>query len=146
MSTKSLQFFGRVEGGKLILTNRKAFEQEIQHMPNKDVTIVIKAKNTRSDQQNRYYWGVVVWTIRQHLIDMGYRYSAEDIHAALKEKFNSQAVVNEHGEVVVSIGQSTSSLNKDEFAEYLDKVLQWASETLGCYIPSPNSDNELFMM
>jgi len=141
---KSLEFYGRIEGGRLILNNRKMFSEAIKDIENVDVEIVIKKKNRRSTQQNRYYWGVVVWSIRQRLTELGHRYSAEDVHAYLKDRFNGENISNEDGELVACIGKSTVNMNKSEFGDYVERIAQWASESLSIYIPPPNAPtNEL---
>jgi len=136
---KSLEFFGRIEGGELKLSNRRAFEQMIKEQPDMEVEVIVKKKARRSTQQNRYYWGVVVWMVRHRLIELGHRFTPEDVHAFLKDKFNGTDISNDDGEVVAWIGQSTTSLNKSEFGEYIDKIAEWSSEYLGVYIPPPNS-------
>lgn len=143
---KPLEFFGRIEGGKLKLSNRRAFEQMIKELPDMEVEIVVKKKARRSTQQNRYYWGVVVWMVRQGLAELGHRFNAEDVHAFLKDKFNGTDIVNDDGEIVARIGQSTTVMNKSEFGEYIDKVAEWASEYLGIYIPPPSTPVDEYYM
>lgn len=140
---KNLEFFGRIEGGRLILNNKTMFNESIKAQSDSEVEVIIKRKNRRSTQQNRYYWGVVVWSIKQRLTELGHRYTAEDIHTFLKDRFNGENIANQDGEVVARIGKTTSNLNRSEFAEYVDKIAEWASESLGIYIPPPNATNEI---
>lgn len=50
--------------------------------------------------------------------------------------------MNEHGEVAEYPG-STAGLNKAEFSEYLDAIIQWAAEFLSIEIPAPNESLKL---
>lgn len=143
---KPLEFFGRIEGGRLKLSNRRVFEQMIKEMPDMDVEVVVKKKARRSTQQNRYYWGVVVWMIKQRMVELGHRFSSEDVHAFLKDRFNGTDIVNDDGEVVARIGQSTTVMNKSEFGEYIDKIMEWSSEYLGIYVPPPNANIDEYQM
>jgi hypothetical protein len=89
-----------------------------------------KTKATvRSDQQNRYYWGVVVDLLAVHT-----GYTPEEMHEALKIKFLS---VRRDG--LPDTVKSTTKLTKDEFCEYIDNIQKWAARDMGCVIPDPDS-------
>ena len=141
-----LEFFGRIDGGVLKISNRRAFDLELSAIKDTDVEIVIKKRGRRSTQQNRYYWGVVVWMVRKRLDEMGYRYTADDVHSFLKDKFNGVDIANDDGEVIGRIGQSTTHMNKSEFAEYVDKISEWASMSLEIYIPPPGATEDLYII
>jgi len=51
---------------------------------------VSDAKPKRSTQQNRYYWGVVVWMIWQGLKEAGWDLSREETHEMLRVRFLSE--------------------------------------------------------
>lgn len=68
----------------------------------------------------------------------------------LKEKFlkvpltdkNGNEIADENGEVI-RVVKDTSSLNKLEFGEFMDKVSRWALEFLNCTLPQPEQQQEL---
>jgi len=122
-------FCGKVQKGVLQVDIR--FYSWLSTLEGLDVEIVVRKKRSkRSDPQNRYYWGVVVAMIADHC-----GYTSEELHEALKEKFLGANERDEHG--LIKIG-STAALSKDEFAQYVNKVVQFAAMSLGVYIPDPS--------
>ncbi len=83
-------------------------------------------RQTRSMNQNNYYWGVIIKILGEEL---GYR--DEEMHDALRMKF-----LQEHGKIETI--KSTTGLNTKEFEEYLAKIREWASEELSIFLPLPN--------
>ena len=98
-----------------------------------EVTIE-KRRKRRTDNQNSYYWGVVIRTIAN---ECGYRSDEElaAVHAELKKKF-----LPHNGKL--ALPQSTTTLNTADFTEYIEKVRAWAATELGIYIPDPNEIKE----
>jgi len=102
----------------------------IDKLSNKDGVFFVdirESRNSRSLQQNRYYWGVVLKALSD---DTGY--TAEEMHQLMAEKFLSY----EKGEHVFV--RSTTSLNTKEFEEYLSQIRLFANTELGIFIPEPN--------
>ena len=52
----------------------------------------------------------------------------------LKFKFNPVYIPNEHGEAL-AVPDTTTTLTKIGFSEYIEKIAQWCSEYLGIIIP-----------
>ena len=97
-----------------------------------DVSVIVKKwRESRSDNQLRYYWGVVVKIISEET-----GYTKEEIHEVLKSKFLWDYVNFEGKEIMII--RSTSDLNTSSMEEYLSEVRQWASAELSLYIPLPN--------
>lgn len=98
-------------------------------------------KPKRSDQQNRYYWGVEVKLITDAMREAGNDVDAQDVHEYLKLHVGklSRVMVTPSGEVLRAPG-STTKLTKQEFSAYTEKVRAWAAETLDLPIPLPNED------
>ena len=131
--------FGSVtEEGKLSLSNRKRLEQDLLQFKGCTVELTIKKKNHRSTQQNRYYFGVVVKEIEIRMKQLGNDVTQELVHEFLKDRFNKKHLIGEGGEIIDSIGGSTTELNKEEFMVYIDKIIEWAASVLSITIPLPN--------
>jgi hypothetical protein len=109
--------------------------QVIQHLP--DGYYEISKKNKRSLQQNKYYWSCVVAMIHEGLRDMGNDVSLQETHEFLKHRFNSKEIVNTLIGEVHSVPMSTTALNKEDFAAYIEKIQQFAAEYLNINIPNP---------
>jgi hypothetical protein len=91
---------------------------------------------SRSDQQNKYYWGCVVQILSDEL-----GYTQEEVHEIIKDKFLCVRVPlkNPKGlEIFGWIKKSTTSLDTKEWEEFMTKIREWASQVLGIWIPEPN--------
>lgn len=95
--------------------------------------------NPRSQQQNRYYWRVIVveyvCQILESLLDQPV--SDEDAHAWLKLRFLAQRSVDG-----VPIPPSTKSLTTEEFSAYCDRIREFFLHKYGITIPAPNEREE----
>ena len=130
--------FGSVsETGILSLNNRKRLQTDLLKFKGCTVEITIKKKNKRSTPQNSYYRGVVVEEVRHGLLEIGYQMTNDETHEFLKQKFNNVEVVNKKG-ISIEMPRSTTELNVSEFSEYVEKIVRFAAEYLGVYVPAPN--------
>ena len=134
MPSKKGQFFGRVDAnGKIEIPNRAGMNALLKFLAGKAVTIAIaEAKRSRSDNQNRYYWGVVVKMLGDEL-----GYAQDEMHDALKFKFLRLEAEPEKGRVLETV-RSSSKLKTDEFEDYVERIRIWAASELGIVIPLPN--------
>lgn len=130
-----------VQRGQLKVRNREAFEKATATFPDGEYSVTVQLKRaTRSEQQNRYYWSVVLRLVAEHT-----GYSADDLHEYFKKRFNSKRVVfvdKETGEVKDddAIGQSTTKLNKVTFGDYLREIVAFAWDELNVLIPPADPD------
>jgi len=133
--------YGNIKEGKLHIINRNIFDNDIARMDGKSVEIVIQPKKkTRSNQQNRFYWSVVVALIKEGFVNMGHEdVTAEDVHSFLKSRFLSKEIVNNDTGEIVNIPTGTSNLSTTDFMTFIDKCMKFASEYLGVVIPEPSS-------
>ena len=86
-------------------------------------------KQTRSQAQNAYYWGVVLDIIGK---DLGYE--PEEAHQIFTEMFLSYEKDSR------KFVKSTTKLNTKEMEQYLEKVRRFASMELSIFIPLPNEE------
>lgn len=91
--------------------------------------------NQRSNNQNRYCWGVVVKIISDETGN-----DANDVYEFLKLKFNQKSVTIKGQEHV--IGGSLAALSKPEFEIAMERVRAWALMEYGIVIPLPNEPPE----
>lgn len=93
---------------------------------------VCEHKPTRSDQQNRYLWGVVYKTICEHLDG----WTSDDVHEyMLGEHFGWQEISGLGRRRIKPLRRS-SRLNKQEFADYIAFIQRRMAEH-GVYVPDP---------
>lgn len=101
---------------------------------------ILRGKKIRSNEENRYYWGIVV-----ALISECTGFTPDEVHEILKHQFlRKQVFYPTEGGVALGfdITKSTTELTTVEFEKYLSDIRQWASEVLSCYIPLPNEVTE----
>lgn len=128
-------FLGVVRQGKLFLDKADQFKQHLATFPDeKRVEVSVeKLRHPRSNNQNRYYWGVVVAEIAQHT-----GHDPEQIHELLKMKFSPKWFFYSPREVDnVGVPTSTTRLDTIACVEYTEKCRIWANEFLGLQIPLP---------
>jgi len=128
------------ENGAMTVSHKAQLAAQIAEMPNGPGLMTIE-RMTRTNAQNRYYWGVVVNAIAEET-----KNDPDAIHEVLKAKFNPITVTfaNDKGEIVDEIegGGSTASMTLDVFAEYVDHVKNWARDFLGITIPEAGEYQE----
>ena len=91
---------------------------------------------SRTDPQNRYYWGCVVQTISDEL-----GYTKEEVHEIVKRLFFSdvkEAIGKDGSRVLLSYSKSTTLSDTKEWEEKMSEIREWASMKLGIYIMSPD--------
>jgi hypothetical protein len=137
--------YGYVKDHRLHLLNRKRLQQELNSFKDCNVEITIKKRGKRSLPQNAYYWGVVIHEIRIRLRELGNDFDQETVHEFLKQRFNSDKVIVESTGEVLEVGLSTTKMNKEQFGLYLDKVIQWANQSLEIIIPEPGTQTQMFL-
>jgi hypothetical protein len=134
-------FDGQVTSeGKLTLDKNGKFKDYLRGLAGKRVQLTVeKMKHSRTLQQNKYYWSVVVKLIAQHT-----GHDPEQVHELLKQKFSPKWYFQETAlsaamskNIAQSIPTSTTRLDTLEFVEYTEKCRLWANEFLGLNIPLP---------
>ena len=88
-------------------------------------------KKKRSNNQNRFYRGIVIPLIADHT-----GYAQDEVHEILKFAFLIQ--YKKVGNKELSYVGSTADLNTVQFEEYIVKIREWAWNTLQVQIPNPN--------
>lgn len=108
------------------------------------VLTVEEWKDKRSNQANRYYWGVVIELIGQGLKDAGWE-PRECIPDAVHETMRMRFLTTEKaiGDEVMTRIRSTTELDKEEFGAYLEHCIRFAAEYLNVVIPEPGTQLEL---
>jgi len=73
----------------------------------------------RSTQQNSYYWHII------EILSNETGYTKDEMHTLLKDRFHID---------------STKHLETKAFADYIEKIVRFASIELNIYIPDPHSN------
>jgi len=110
----------------MILTsnNRDIAKQLVETADDGMVLDIRKPK--RSLEQNRYYWAILS-DISEQVVP-GKDYEPSIWHEYLRALFLPERMIELPDGSVKMIEASTAELRKDEFTQYLEKVIKWALE------------------
>ena len=130
-------FFAINNNGILIVRNDKMYRQYLSKLP-REVNVTVKPfKKYRSSEQNRYFHGVVLPLIADHLGDINLDTTKDLLKSMfLKEQRMIKTKKDKMKEVTVIRG--SRELSTKEFEEFMSKVRMWASMELGISIPEPH--------
>jgi len=125
-------FKAMVQDGKMVIRDDTALNAYLWRMKNgEELELKIsKKRRTRSQNQNNWYWGVVLPVISR---DTGH--SVEELHEIYKRRFLQPKEVNYRGKIIRLPG-STSRLSKADFFEFVERIRADAAD-IGIYIPEP---------
>ena len=135
------KFRAKIQAGRIKLYpgEKRYYDHVLQSLEGQNVHVTIgKIKGLRTEQQMRYYWGVVVKMIADYTGD-----DIDTIHEFCKDKFAPRKTIA----VNMSRGRKesrvvpgcTHDLFKDNFfTDYVDHIRQWAAQELEVVIPDPN--------
>jgi hypothetical protein len=129
-----------------IKRNRQTLVDALKSFEGKEIEITIQRKRKRrSNEQGRYYFGVIVAIWRGLFRDeWGDILTFDETHERLKELFGhkDERVIESTGEVF-SITRSTTTYTTTEMMEYQTRCQREAFEMFGAHIPDPNEELEL---
>lgn len=143
---RSMKHYGHAgRDGKLIAGSFVAALNDLLRRRVPVVLTVEEFKDKRSSQANRYYWGVVVELIHRALKESGIDASREGTHELLKFRFlKEDHPIGKDGEFITTV-KSTTELERDEFAAYIERCKQFAAEYLNLNIPDPGEQVSMDM-
>src|SRR3990172_884104 len=118
------------EGGRLAIERPSAFRAHLARLKGKRVEVVVRRyREQRTNQQSRYYWGVIVPLIAE---DLGY--DKQDCHEVLAMHFLR---IEDCPITGAPRRKRTPDTDTAEFAAYIDACIRLAAEH-GIIVPSPN--------
>lgn len=124
--------------------NRNLVLDAIKSFEGVEVRITLeKLKKKRSNNQNAFYWGVVIPLIQNGLKEAtGEFRSSDNIHYRILLPLFSpiNEIVNTETGEVVNEKLTSSDMTTTQFCEFIMEVQKWSAEFLGVDIPSPNED------
>jgi len=150
--SKTLTYIGTVSPTGEIKLPKRLRTEVGKAFAGKDIIVTFaRPKKTRSSEQNRYYWGVVVRMVCEAFNEIGNPVNADNqediqsVHEFLKRRFlQPEIFVDANGEAH-EIGWSTSRLTTSQMMDYIAQVQQFAVEFLNVIIPDPGEQVQLWM-
>ena len=123
-----LKITTKIEDG--VIVPFPVFRERLEKLAKKHTVFDVTIKpycRTRSLEQNKYYWGVIVMILGNEL-----GYCKDMMHEALTRKFLS------HEEKGLTFVKSTSELSTKEMNDYIEQIKQWAIDFCGIVLPEPD--------
>lgn len=141
---RKVTILSKIENGRFTKNNHRIMEV-MNSFNGQMVTISIeKGKKKRSNQQNAYWWGVVIPVFQNALKTAGMTRTKEQTHEMIgdlvRQKYGHSPL---HVEMVVNDEvfeerRGTSELTTSEFMELVSYACDFAMDVFGVEIPSPN--------
>ena len=150
MAKRILTYYGKADDTGRISLPKNSREEIGQAFAGKicEVTIKTAGKN-RSNQQMRYYFGVMVQMVLDALVDLGNNElhkgdneSREIVHQFLKARFLPPVTIADAKGEAIDLPPTTRTQSTVEMMDYFSSIQQWAAETLLINIPDPNEQGE----
>lgn len=133
-------FSGKIEKGQFKADQSMNYKMFLGKNEGKRVNVTVSTeKRTRSNEQNRYYWGVIIPMVYEALQGMTEEdIDKLDVHEVLKRRFllNDVPITIEKERIFYT--RSTKSLTTVGAEQYFSDIRNWASVYLHIYIPEPN--------
>ena len=130
---KKTKFTGEIiKGGTFVADDSVNWGKLLLESEGKKVTFELKRfRQSRSTQQNSYYWAVVVKHLSDHT-----GYDKEEMNDLLKYRFLKEEIAGGG----FKIG-SFAELKTLEFEGKMKNIRMWASKEVEVYIPTPREVN-----
>ncbi len=118
---------------------QKKLSEVMQEQEGKRVLVTIETeKKNRSNEQNRFYYGVILPLIVSMFRDAGNTVSKDDVHEFLKLHVGKlvKDIHDPDGESL-PISRSSADLTTKEWEDWLTNIRVWAAH-FGVQVPLPN--------
>lgn len=137
---KEVKTYGKIVGGRPLFYRLTEFWENVSHLGEGRIELIVKKSyRKRTNDQNQYYWGVVIDCFVSGYADTsGERISPDEAHGFLKGLFNSKEIVHPGTGEVEKIPMSTASLNTSEMTDYIEKCRYFIYEWFRVEVPDPN--------
>ena len=138
--TKPVAFTARVTDGRLPPAYGQQLAALLRASEGRLLTITVtEATKGRTNNQNRFYQGPFVEAIRAHLLECGYRLSADDVHAGLRDAYaKNEFTITLPDGTPFRVPPSTARLRTVEFESYLEEIRAEYAGRFGWQLPFPN--------
>lgn len=128
---------GGVTNGKFLADSPVEFTNAFRFFEGQAVTVTIDTRSDdRTEQQNKYLWGVIYPELRDGYRELGYDVNTEQVHGMVGEMFLKRPIF-QNGEIVKHYIHSTAKLNKTEFSFFVEQLMRHGAEDLGIAISPP---------
>jgi hypothetical protein len=130
----------KIINGKITFDNlfqQKLYYDSLKKLESKTVSLTLgEWRNTRSIQENRYYWGVIIRIFEDYIGNKDNQ--SGDAHEHLTSQFlkyrKKDPITGRYRTYI----KSTSDLTTKEFEDYCSTCRTYLNSTFGLCVPQPN--------
>lgn len=137
-----LRHYGKIEKGKMIYFNKPLFDQQLLNLEGQEFEMVIKKRFHKvSNDQFSYYFGAVLRVAHKHDAFIHFN-KPDDIHEDIIAPMflGYTRVIEFQGKKIEKKEvRSTTSLTKEEMAEFIDRVIMWLAAEFDIVVYSPEA-------
>jgi hypothetical protein len=137
-----IEIITKVENGNLN-RNRNLIKKAIESFEGKEIVLKIeRVKKQRTEDQNSFYWGVIVKLTKQAILEYwGEVWSKEQIHTYyLINVPTYREVVNKKTGEVKEVLKSSSQMTTIEMSNWWERIGKYMAENFDTVLPEPNKD------
>ena len=127
------RYYGVTKGK---LDNPEIFNEDLRHFEGKRFRMILTNDKKRSNEQNKYWWGVLIKGIGDWLRESGNDVTDEDVHEFIKMKYLGKKEVVINGKTFERY-RSTAELTTLEFSDLKEKIQRDFAQR-GLIIKDPN--------
>jgi len=145
------EIYGYVdENGRFVPDSPSEFKGAFELYSTKSVKLLLTdIDNNISNNQRRYFFGVVVSLIQKKFIELGTQCTKEQVVDFIKDKFlfteEYSPLTNSIVKSYISLSNSSDGLSKEVFTQKKSEIQQWCAEKLdGLQIPEPNENLKVY--
>ena len=140
---KKISIITDVNNGNL-KRNRGEITNALKSFEGKTIKLTIeKLVNKRSNNQNSYYWAVVIPILKDAILnEWGEVWSKEKTHDFCKMQFNYFEKINEDTGEIIRVPKSTTENTTTTQEEFHLEIRKFAKEWFNVDIPLPNEHLE----
>lgn len=136
---KKISIITTVDNGN-VKRNKGEIINALKSFEGKTIKLTIeKFANKRSNNQNSYYWAVVIPILKEAIYnEWGEVWSKEKTHDFCKMQFNYFEKINENTGEILKVPKSTTENTTTTQEEYHLEIRKFAKEWFNVDIPEPN--------
>lgn len=144
------EVYGSVdEIGKFVPDSPSEFKGAFLEYASKSVKLVISdVGNNISNNQRRYFFGVVVNEIRKRFIELGTQCTKEQVVDFVKDKFlfieEYSPITNSIVKSYISLSNSEGAMSKEVFTAKKEEIQQWCKEKMDLDIKDPDENLKVY--
>jgi hypothetical protein len=142
---RKIETLGTILDGNIKIHYRDLFLQNLKLLTNGRIKLTVeKLYRKRSNEQNAYYWGVIVQSYMNGYLECYCEeITSDNAHHELKRECNYKEVLHESTGELKKVVKITTDLTTVESEEYYERCRNFIYEYFNIIVPLPNEQSEI---